>query len=262
MPHTYSTQAIILKRIDYSEADRILTILTPAHGKFSAIAKGIRKPSSTLAGNLELLACTQVHIAMGRSLDILVQAEAKETFLAIRNDLIAMTYASYIAEIADKFLAERAPQMQVYQLLHDTLYILNAYSNEQQYAQDATLILRRELLLHYFEIHTLRYLGYAPNLSNCAQCQREIQAEENAFTPTLSGILCPNCRHYSDQRISIQALKVLRLCMRTRWEEIPALRVSGDVLHEVGSITQSLIRYHLERDLKSWEFFDMIHEIQ
>jgi hypothetical protein len=52
----YVTDAIVLSRFDYGEADRILTILTPGLGKIKAIAKGIRRPTSRIGGSLEPLA--------------------------------------------------------------------------------------------------------------------------------------------------------------------------------------------------------------
>jgi len=46
---TYSDEGIVLRRIDYGEADRILTVLTLEHGKIGVIARGVRKSQSRLA---------------------------------------------------------------------------------------------------------------------------------------------------------------------------------------------------------------------
>jgi DNA repair protein RecO (recombination protein O) len=62
-----TSQAIILRRINYGEADRILTVLTPNHGKISIIAKGVRKSKSKLAGGLELFCVTNIGYINGRS---------------------------------------------------------------------------------------------------------------------------------------------------------------------------------------------------
>ena len=72
--HSYSIEAIVLKRTDMGEADRILTLFTPNKGKFHAIAKGIRRPISKKAGHLELLGRSQLQMALGRNLDIVTQA--------------------------------------------------------------------------------------------------------------------------------------------------------------------------------------------
>jgi DNA repair protein RecO (recombination protein O) len=60
------TEAIILRRTNYGEADRILSLLTPEYGKLTAIAKGIRRPKSKLAGGLELFATCDLTIRQGR----------------------------------------------------------------------------------------------------------------------------------------------------------------------------------------------------
>ena len=52
-PRRYVTDAIVLSRFDLGEADRVLTLITPEHGKLKAIAKGVRRPTSRLGGSLE-----------------------------------------------------------------------------------------------------------------------------------------------------------------------------------------------------------------
>lgn len=61
----FRTEALILRRTNFGEADRILSLLTPEHGKLSAIAKGVRKPKSKLAGGLELLAVCDITLIKG-----------------------------------------------------------------------------------------------------------------------------------------------------------------------------------------------------
>src|SRR5256885_8858328 len=66
-PVRFRTQAIILNRTDYGEADRIISFLTPDHGKLKAIAKGVRKSKSKLAGGIELFSVSEVSFIIGRS---------------------------------------------------------------------------------------------------------------------------------------------------------------------------------------------------
>ncbi|HYH74320.1 MAG TPA: DNA repair protein RecO [Candidatus Saccharimonadales bacterium] len=60
------TTAIILKRTDYGEADRILTLLTPEYGKLALLAKGVRKVKSKLAGGIELFSVSEITFIKGR----------------------------------------------------------------------------------------------------------------------------------------------------------------------------------------------------
>src|SRR6202165_4480238 len=63
---TYSAPAVVLRKLDYGEADRIFTLLTRAHGKVGAIAKGVRRPESKLGPSLELYGHVDVLLAKGR----------------------------------------------------------------------------------------------------------------------------------------------------------------------------------------------------
>jgi DNA repair protein RecO len=60
------TKAIVLRRTNYAEADRILQLLTPDHGKISVIAKGVRREKSKLAGGIELFAICDVSVIPGK----------------------------------------------------------------------------------------------------------------------------------------------------------------------------------------------------
>jgi DNA repair protein RecO (recombination protein O) len=68
----YQTEAIIIKKIKLGEADRILTLYTSDYGKIEAVAKGVRRPKSKMAGHLELLTHSQLRLAHGRNLDTII----------------------------------------------------------------------------------------------------------------------------------------------------------------------------------------------
>ena len=261
---SYSTEAIILKRSDLGEADRILTLFTPYKGKFHAIAKGIRRPISKKAGHIELLSHCQLHVAVGRNLDIVTQAEGIENFLHVRNDLWHMTCGFYLAELVDRFIEEHTPHHEVYNLLLEGLRALDADAVELQQQRVGGMLSagqehgRTQLLLRHFEIYLLSYIGYEPVLRTCAHCNAELQPVENGFTPALGGALCPNCSHLWVQPLSMNALKVLRLLHRTEWAKMPRLRLDGRLHSELEATMHGLLRFHLERDLKSWSFLEML----
>src|SRR6266436_5729191 len=104
----YTTEAIVLRRTDFGEADRILTLFTPTYGKVRAVAKGVRRTTSRLAGHLEPFTRTQLLLATGRDLDIVTQAEARERLDALRGDLWHATGAWYAAELAGAALLRAA----------------------------------------------------------------------------------------------------------------------------------------------------------
>ncbi|MFQ5342424.1 MAG: DNA repair protein RecO, partial [Anaerolineae bacterium] len=117
----YRTPAIVLKRQDFGEADRILTLFTPAHGKLRVIAKGVRKTTSRKSGHVELFTYSNLLIAKGRNLDIVTQAEMIRPFRGLRQELPRISYAYYIAELVEKFTKEDDENRPLFDLLLATL---------------------------------------------------------------------------------------------------------------------------------------------
>ncbi|MBI5959931.1 MAG: DNA repair protein RecO, partial [Chloroflexi bacterium] len=117
----FRTDAVILRRQDFGEADRLLLLLTPEHGKFRAISKGARKPVARQTGHVELFALVDMLIARGRELHIVSQAETKEPFLALHEDLVRAAYANYVVELLDRFMAEQNTGRAEFNLLVHTL---------------------------------------------------------------------------------------------------------------------------------------------
>jgi DNA repair protein RecO (recombination protein O) len=261
---SYSIEAIILKHTDIGEADRILTLFTPSKGKIHAIAKGIRRPVSKKAGHLELLNRSQLHMALGRNLDIVTQAEGRENFLHLRSELWHMTCGFYLAELVDRFVEESTPHLDIYTLLLEALRYLDADANALQQQRARTNEQADEhghtrLLLRYFELHLLSSVGYEPSLQNCAHCASELRPEENGFRASLGGVLCPQCSRFWERRLSLNALKVLRFLQRSKWIQASHLRLDPKLQAELEAVTHDLLRFHLERDLKSWNFLEMLN---
>ncbi len=268
---SYSTEAIILKHSNLGEADRVLTLFTPYKGKFSAIAKGVRRPTSKKTGHLELLARTQLQVAVGRNLDIITQAQGLESFLHMRSELWHLTCGIDLTELVERFVEENTPHNDVYVLLQEALRTLDADAEDvqQQRRQTGEQTVapaekpgdtrdRTKLLMRYFEIYLLSSVGYEPVLRACANCDTELRPEENGFTPALGGALCPNCSHLWSQSLSVNALKVLRLLHRSDWQHVPRFHLDSHLHTELERAMYGLLRFHLERDLKSWSFLETL----
>lgn len=133
---TYKTEGIILKRSDFGEADRILTIFTKHYGKMRVIAKGVRKTTSRKGPSLELFNHVRIFVARGKNLDIVTEAEVINSFSKFRKNLKKVALAYQACELVDKLTAERAESREVFELLKDylsqlTCYQLSAISNQQ-----------------------------------------------------------------------------------------------------------------------------------
>src|SRR5947209_5448210 len=99
---TYQADAIVLHRLDYGEADRILTLLTREYGKLAAIAKGARRSRTRIGTSLDLFGRSQMMLARGRNLDVVAQVEHRGDVRNIAGNLERTAYACLVAEVVDK----------------------------------------------------------------------------------------------------------------------------------------------------------------
>ena len=183
----YRVQAVILKRTDIGEADRLLTLYTPDRGKLRAVAKGARKPTSRKTGHVELFNHASLLIAVGREIDIVTQADTVDSFLPLRSDLDRLSYAYYFAELVDRFTEEGEENYTVFDLILRGFHWLEM---TDQLARTA----------RYFELRLLDALGYRPQLYRCVNCGEELLPEENFFTPEGGGMLNGKCRDSHRER--------------------------------------------------------------
>jgi DNA repair protein RecO (recombination protein O) len=207
----------------------------------------VRKTKSRLAGHLEPFTRSQLLLATGRDLDIVTQAEGRERFERLAADFWSATAAWYVAELVDRFLEDADPHPRLYALFVETLRRLDAQAAEPDHA-------RSWLTLRYFELRMLGELGYRPGLHHCVNCDQPLRPEDQGYSPEMGGALCTDCLRYGARRLSLPALKVLRLLQTTEWSALPRLRLEPALQTEIEATLQVTIRYHLERDLKSWSF--------
>lgn len=243
----YQVTAIVLKRSDVGEADRLLTLLTLQRGKLRAVAKGARKPSARKTGHVELFNAVELQIAVAREIDMVIQAQTVEPFLRLRGDLDRLSYAYYFAELIDRLVQEEIEQHEIYDLMFDALHWLETTEHLGRTAR-------------YFEMQLLDALGYRPQLQVCIQSKEELLPEENFFSPEAGGILKPQYRDMYRDSISVpvNALKVLRYLQNRSFVEIEQLKLSPQVESEVEAILHYYVTHLLERNLKSVDFLNTL----
>ncbi len=241
----YNTDAIILRRRDFGEADRLLTVYTPHRGKLRLVAKGVRKTKSKKAGHVELFTHATMQIAAGRNLDIVSQADTVQAYRAIREDLDKISHAYYLAELVDKFTEEHDPSYPIFELLALTLARLADGSPNEQF-----------LALRYLEIHMLGLSGFQPQLFLCVSCGTKIEPGENFFHIAGGGVMCPDCgaSHPHADPIPLGVLKVLRFLQTRPWEQVAGVQLKADTRRAVENLLLQYITFTLEKKLKSVDF--------
>lgn len=240
--HLYKTEALVLKRIDLGEADRILTILTPHFGKLRVVAKGVRRMPSRLAGHVELFTRSAMLLAKARNLDIVTQSETLDAYRALHEDLPRIAHASYAAELLDALTPDALENYPVHKLAVETFGLISEEPNSTR-------------ALRWFEMQLLGYMGYAPELQRCVVCRGELAAITNAFSPVQGGVVCESCHRPGVGRdLSVNALKLLRLMQRSPYSALARMRIDDDLHEELQATMQAYITYILERELRSSHF--------
>ena len=248
IPRRYTTDAIVLSRFDFGEADRILTLITPGSGKLKAIAKGIRRPTSRIGGSLEPFAELTVALARGRTFEVVTQVSVGHAWLNLRDSLESAATAWYLAELADRSLEERHAAEPVYTLLKHAYGLLDAGMAPGRVAR-------------WFEMHLADELGVRPEVDRCSECDRMLEANERyRWWPQSGGIVCERCPGPSHQLagLSLEALKLLKAYQRQDIEAIAALRLAEGTEREVEAAMREFIRHALEREARSLAFLDEV----
>ena len=247
---TSRAEAVVLKAIDYGEADKILTLYTPSLGKVRAIAKGVRRVTSRMGGHLDLFAHATVLLIHGRNMEIVTEGRGVHTFARLRDDLARLAMACYVAELTDRFTEDGNPNHELFRTLVRVLERIDAGEAPER-------------ALRLYELQLLALSGYRPQLHRCVACDATIEPGANAFEPALGGVLCPACApsQPAARSISTPALKLLRN-LQTRGAGMLAVDVPPPVRDEAESMLSLYIHYLLERRPSSAAFLETLRRAE
>jgi DNA repair protein RecO (recombination protein O) len=187
------TRAIVLRRTNYGEADRILQLLTPS-GKKSVMAKGVRREKSRLAGGIELFAICDVVIGEGKGdLGILTSARLVQFYRHIMEDYDRMQFAYTVIKLITK-ASEMVDEPEWYDVLAEVLMALDVHS------------IALELVQTWFYLHYSALLGRELNLDRDTDDQILSIDKKYRYDETEQGL-----REVSSGEISSDHIKLLRL---------------------------------------------------
>lgn len=169
------TEAIVIKRRNYNEADRMLTVFTKDFGKLQIKAKGVRRITSRRSSHIELLNHSRISLYKAHSIPVLTEIETLHDFENIKDDLYKVGFAYHICELIEGLCPENQENPAVFDLLCSTLHSLSRCHSdppsggeephELQY-RDSNKTIGEETLLeiiHGFEVELLTLLGYWNN---------------------------------------------------------------------------------------------------
>lgn len=246
LEHVYRTEAVVLRQRRFGEADKVCVLFTPSYGRIEALAKGVRRPRSRLAGHLEPLTRSSLLLARGRSLDIITQAQTVEAYRHLHEEIDRLSRGLYLAEMVDRFTDAAADGGALYRLLVATLARLDAAP-------------ALDLVVRWFELHLLADQGYRPELERCVRCAHRLPLDGNGFSGPAGGVLCPACRADGESRpLSARAFKLLRYLQREALPQAERVRVDPALQGEIETHLRGAVEAALDLEIKAAAFIEAV----
>jgi DNA repair protein RecO (recombination protein O) len=252
---SFSTPAILLRRLDYGDFDVIITFFTLKRGKLSLIAKSAKKSTKRFAGMLELFSELQILAgsSRGKGLPVLQEAVLKQPFGAIRADYKKTAYASYWSELIYNWIEENFKQVELYYLFEYVLYELDS----GKAAPSVLNIL--------FQMRFLSLSGHRPNFSHCSLCRMELEnIKDDNITVNLQrgGMVCGKCSSGASSRKSLAkgTIKQLLWVESGKLAKAARIRFNTAALEESTNFLEEFICYHLGKQPRSLKFLRQIRQ--
>ncbi len=171
-------EGVVLTMRDYAETDRIITLLTPGHGKLSLLAKAARRATSRFGGALDLANRLQVvYYVRRKGLHLLREASLVESSPGLREDLDRLDAALWGLALADRVLPAESPDWA-------------SYARVRSYVSSLAGGLDPSLGRVAFSLQLLVAAGHRPRLEGCLACGK---GEELTWHPERGGLLCRQC---------------------------------------------------------------------
>ncbi|WP_294181838.1 DNA repair protein RecO [uncultured Schumannella sp.] len=237
---TYRDEGVVLRTHKLGEADRIVTLLSRQHGKVRAVAKGVRRTASRFGARLEPGMVVDAQFYVGRSLDIVQQADTIGSYGAdIADDYGRYTVAMAMLETADR-VTDHEAGTQHYLLLVGALRSLARREHAAGMTLDAYLL------------RALSIAGWAPSFVDCAVTGAP--GPHSAFVAQLGGVVADEVAPPGAVRLDAATLDVLGALLAGDWPTAEAAddRARAQATGVVAAYTQ----FHLERALRSLPHVD------
>ena len=207
---TYKTEAVVLRSIRFSEADRILHLYTSARGRIGAIAKGIRKTKSRFGARLEPLSHVELMLHEGSGeLQTVTGVELLHSHHDVREDNYRLNVGMIGAEAMLRLFGEPEANERAFTALTRFLDLLGSAPNSAPSFSTRPAL---DPLALSFQLKLLWVAGYLPHLTSCAECGSN--AELIGFSARSGGAVCaPHAREAI--RLSPEGLSAIEQLLST-----------------------------------------------
>ena len=232
-------QGIVLRSFPFGDADRVVVLLSPNHGKLRTVAKGIRKTKSRFGGRLEPFTHVDLVAYEGKNLDTITQVTVIDAYPGLRSDLDRVVAAGTLVEVADAVAQEGEPALRLFLLLRRALERLESGASHP------------DLVTSYL-LKVASIVGIAPGLDECAGCGSESGLDRFSFAD--GGVLCARCRTPQSYALRPGLTGYLAGLASADFDRLP--EPVAELSREAMGVTRRFLEYHLDHRLRSLAALD------
>lgn len=241
----YHDRVITLKARQYRDHDALVTLFGYKTGKFSAVARGVRRSKSKLAGQLHPLTLSQATLYHGRStLDNVTEADLTQGFPKIAEDLERLGWAMVLADVVDQLVPEHEPSEESFVVLLSALDALNHGRHAASVGLKAGFRL-------------LSVAGFSPDWGCCSVCGRALDQGPIAIAIEVGFLYCSNCRGKAVgtiETISLGSLRSLQYWLNDHPNKFGQADVKGSMEEELKRLFFRHLLHETAKPLKSYDF--------
>jgi DNA repair protein RecO (recombination protein O) len=260
----YTIEGIVIRSLDYGESNKIITLYTRETGKAAVMVRGAKKTQSrhTAIAQLFTVGLFTFYLSRTGTMGTLNSGEIIESHHALRSDLHMAAYASYLAELTDRLVADDSS----YPYLFDQL---TAALNSLEEGKDARII------ANVYELKMLEIAGYTPVFHQCVFCGSKVEAGHSpdasagnldpihgSISATLGGWLCPLCRDQDRQAlpVSVRTLHLLRLLQQVDLRKLGQIQVKEERIGQIRRVIRLFYDTYLDVNWKSRRFLEQLEK--
>ena len=233
---TVRSEAIVLRSVDFAEADRIVTLLAKDLGKLAVIARSARKSQKRFGGALEPFAVLTAEVALGRGeVSRLASASLIRPFPSILGTLAKMQAGGRALELVRDALPNGPVDARIFDVCVALFEML-----------DAAATVREEHELAFI-VRLASLLGFAPRVDRCVQCGATApEAKAALFDAQRSAIVCRACGG-APIKLSGATRRILAALGTAGWTDLAHSAWPSAAREEVRRVADGLIAFHLVR---------------
>lgn len=241
------TDGLVIKEQNVGESDRLITILTGRYGRIHAFVHRAKNIKSGLLSSTQLLSYSDFTLYRGKTAYTVSTAQVKTVFFGLREDILSLSTALYLAELFGELAPENAPSGELLRLLLNALYLISEKKRPPQLVKAAA------------ELRALSMSGYMPDLVACTGCGA-FETPEMVFDPAAGHLLCSACGTAPDDGLALHlgTVTAMRYIIYSEPKKIFDFKVSDRTQRELSNAAECYMREQTDHHFKTLDFLHSV----